>query len=218
MHGFTEAAETLGLRDRKRQETRGRLERAAVDIVLEEGLDHLTIDAISERADVSPRTFFNYFDSKEDAILGVRITDDTERIIARAAEEIHPESLLDGVLQLLLRLLDSSLHDKDLHKRRQQIMREHPELLYRRFSQMNRMLESMTAAVQTLWARLHSSSSPDDLSAGEAQVVLMMCGAAIRSATADVSCHHTAVPAKNFTTVIGRQAATLVREAINKLP
>ena len=69
----------MGLRERKRAQTRHRLEEAAVGLALRDGLDKVTIDAISERADVSPRTFFNYFDSKEDAILGVRPPDVSRR-------------------------------------------------------------------------------------------------------------------------------------------
>ncbi|MEJ1229402.1 MAG: TetR/AcrR family transcriptional regulator [Galbitalea sp.] len=68
-----------GLRERKRAETRERLETAAVTIAARDGLEHATVDAICQAADVSPRTFFNYFDSKEDAIVGLRdstITDE----------------------------------------------------------------------------------------------------------------------------------------------
>ena len=61
-----------GLRDRKRAQTRARIETAAIELVLRDGLDSATIDAISERADVSPRTFFNYFESKDAAILGLQ--------------------------------------------------------------------------------------------------------------------------------------------------
>ena len=72
----------MGLRERKRAQTRHRLEEAAIGLALRDGLDKVTIDAISERADVSPRTFFNYFDSKEDAILGVRPPDISEQTLA----------------------------------------------------------------------------------------------------------------------------------------
>ena len=53
--------EHIGLRDRKREETRSRLESAAVTLVLRDGLEHATVDSISAMADVSSRTFFNYF-------------------------------------------------------------------------------------------------------------------------------------------------------------
>ena len=75
----------IGLRERKRAQTRRRLEEAAIGLALRDGLDKVTIDAISERADVSPRTFFNYFDSKDDAILGVSPPDVSRRDPDRAS-------------------------------------------------------------------------------------------------------------------------------------
>jgi len=60
-----------GLRERKKRETREALVDAAQALVVAGGLDHLTVEAISERAGVSARTFFNYFESKVDAVLGI---------------------------------------------------------------------------------------------------------------------------------------------------
>ncbi len=59
-----------GLRERKKRETRAAIHRAALELAHEGGVDALTVDAIAERAGVSPRTFFNYFPTKDDAIIG----------------------------------------------------------------------------------------------------------------------------------------------------
>lgn len=61
----------IGLRERQRRETLHQLHEAALALALEGGLHAATVDAIAERAGVSRRTFFNYYPSKEDAILGV---------------------------------------------------------------------------------------------------------------------------------------------------
>ena len=62
---------TAGLRERKKPATRLTLHQAALQLVAEHGLDRVSIDDIAERADVSPRTFFNYFSSKDDAVVGL---------------------------------------------------------------------------------------------------------------------------------------------------
>ena len=60
------------LRARRKAETWSALHEAAASLAVEHGVDGTTVEAVAEAAGVSARTFFNYFRSKEDAILGMR--------------------------------------------------------------------------------------------------------------------------------------------------
>ena len=59
----------VGRRERKKQATRAALSGAAVRLSLEHGVEHVTVEQIADDADVSLRTFFNYFSSKEEAVV-----------------------------------------------------------------------------------------------------------------------------------------------------
>ena len=61
--------EAVGLRERKKLQTRQAIHEAAFHLIDAQGLDATTVEQICHQADVSGRTFFNYYPSKAAAAL-----------------------------------------------------------------------------------------------------------------------------------------------------
>jgi AcrR family transcriptional regulator len=85
-----------GIRARKKRETHHALQAAARRLVAERGLDRVTVEEIAGAANVSKRTFFNYFESKEAAVVDAEpgmAADMAAALAARPADEPPLESL-----------------------------------------------------------------------------------------------------------------------------
>ncbi len=84
----------VSLRERKKLATRRLLRRTALDLIAERGFANVTVEDIAEAAEVSPRTFFNYFPSKEAALFGLNPARGAE-LRQRIARESPGEPVLD---------------------------------------------------------------------------------------------------------------------------
>ncbi|MFD9699793.1 TetR/AcrR family transcriptional regulator [Lentzea sp. NPDC059081] len=135
------------LRDRKKRRTRAALERATVRLSAERGYDHVTVEEIAAEADVSMRTFFNYFASKDEALIGA----DPEmgprvagRVLA-AADGVTPfDAYRQAVLAEITDELDSA---RDLWLLRKEVLTQRPDLLLRAFASSAESEQQLAAAV-----------------------------------------------------------------------
>ncbi|MEU4669177.1 TetR/AcrR family transcriptional regulator [Amycolatopsis sp. NPDC023774] len=89
-----------GLRERKKQATRTALSEAALQLAVERGPENVRVDDIAEAAGVSPRTYNNYFSSREEAIV-FAVTNGRESRVA-AAVRAAPDGLADAVVEAVV--------------------------------------------------------------------------------------------------------------------
>jgi AcrR family transcriptional regulator len=87
-----------GLRERKKQATREALREAALRLALERGPENVRVDDIAEEAGVSPRTYNNYFASRDHAIVAAVTGERDERVAAAVAARPGDEALADAVI------------------------------------------------------------------------------------------------------------------------
>ncbi len=89
-----------GLRERKKADTRAALAAATLRLAAERGWEHVTVEAVAGEADVSYRTFFNHFSSKEEALLrpgGAEQPRLSTRLRAQPADLPLPEAMRAAV-------------------------------------------------------------------------------------------------------------------------
>src|ERR1700733_4952651 len=113
----------LGLRERKKQQTREKIARVALELFAEQGYDETTLAEIAEAADVAPRTIFAYFESKDDILLcGERsFLDDLKR---RLDERPEGTTTVDALREFLSQI--PPLDEEDMLRKK--VMRENPGL------------------------------------------------------------------------------------------
>lgn len=117
-----------GLRERKKTATRFALVEAAVRLAAEHGAENVTVEAISQAAGVSPRTFFNYFDCRDDAFVmadpeaGRRM----QRAVLDAPARLSPLEAVRDALEA--ELADMERHH-ELWRLRARVLHRSPHLL-----------------------------------------------------------------------------------------
>lgn len=100
--GGTVTTPPPGLRERKKQATREALRAAALRLAMEHGPDRVRVEDIAEAAGVSPRTYNNYFASREQAIVSAVTADREARIAAAVAARPEEVRLAEAVTEAVV--------------------------------------------------------------------------------------------------------------------
>lgn len=184
-----------GLRERKRVATRLAIEQAALELSLDKGYDHVTVDEIAEAADVSPRTFFNYFPSKEAAVVGHSPGGPSPEKVAAFLEAPAEQSILEGIRAMLSSLFDSKSDEDtravhELQERRMQLMLRHPQLFRQRMENMDEIANQMVELVSKRLLVMDPGLESDQATLRErARLVVLVSFAGLRNAWASWADH-----------------------------
>jgi AcrR family transcriptional regulator len=117
----------VGLRERKKVQTRRALHRSAVELVAERGLAQSTVEEIAEAAGVSTRTFFNYFPTKESAVLGIH-PEEADYVAGRLRDRPVEETPTEALRACLREYAERLAADKGLWKLRRSIVLRDPSM------------------------------------------------------------------------------------------
>jgi AcrR family transcriptional regulator len=178
----TDTGSKLSLRSRKRARTWTAIHSAAATAALtHERLADVTIESIVTEADVSARTFFNYFASKEDAVLGLRAPAIDERTAAEftLAED---DDAVEKVTRLLFDVLQSSGPDAEQRERNAELTCRHPELARRRIAHVDAAQSLVSDLVAEKLAESDRVGSAGVGTREAAQMLVLSAGAIIRFA------------------------------------
>lgn len=112
------------LRARKKAQTWQEIHLAAADAVLAQGLQAVTVEEIAASAGISPRTFFNYFPTKDHAVMGLRDPETPDGVTGQLPEG---DTTLRRVVEVYMRVIGSAMPSTSVDLRIR-LMKAHPEL------------------------------------------------------------------------------------------
>ncbi|RUR03025.1 TetR family transcriptional regulator [Labedella endophytica] len=136
------------IRERTRRLAQTELTSVAQDLFVTQGYDGTTVDQIAAAAGMSKRTFFRYFPSKDDLVIGKY-----DLFADRMAEALDERPAHEPVWESLRRVFDITLdyvqddHQRARNEAMDEIVRSTPQLYARYLEKMQRVQELLTGRV-----------------------------------------------------------------------
>lgn len=137
---------TEGLRERKKRRTRHALHDAALRLFAERGFEATTVAEIAAAADVSPRTFFGYFPSKEDVVF-VAHDETIERLEDLLARRDPGETAIDVLRAWIAELAVAPPIPPEQERIIGRLVTGHPAIAARRLALLHRLEDALAAAL-----------------------------------------------------------------------
>jgi AcrR family transcriptional regulator len=145
------------LRQRRIAATALNIETQAVALALEHGLEHVTVEMICEASDVSARTFFNYFGTKDNAILG-KFAPEVDEQKAREFIASNNPDILSEVIGVV-KLPEEFIHNPVLELQRMKLLNQNPGLMSK---QMERFSHVPAQVEEILFLRLRRDAGSEE--------------------------------------------------------
>jgi AcrR family transcriptional regulator len=132
------------LKARKQQVVRDALSDAAAELFRTRGFEAVTVEEIARAAGVSRRTFFRYYESKEDVMVE-RLDRDGERLLIELAARPPDEPPLLAIRNALIPAIEYALKEPDLVRETTRLLRETSTLRRAVMEHRNRIEERIAA-------------------------------------------------------------------------
>lgn len=159
------------MRERKRAALEIAIETAAVELAFEHGYDNVSVEQICDACMVSPRTFFNYFGSKEAVILGAVPPVASDAEIHAFVHERNSDVYTDFLVMVVDSLTENP-QDKDLYRKRTEVIFKTPGLSAKRLALTGALEARYIEILKERFIAEGRGSAPSEVLDDEARMVI----------------------------------------------
>lgn len=157
-------------------QTATEIHRAALELATQDGFASATVEAIAARAGISRRTFFNYYASKEDAVLGLKPVEVAGAELDRYLD-LGSGDEFTRTVRLFMSVLRDSSGPPALAPQRARLVEEYPELKRRIGLHITSAEAVVTSAISEHSAAIGAPRSPET-----SQAFVLLAGSVLKYA------------------------------------